>query len=411
MSRLKEIILSITNRCNSKCRMCDIPLNKMEELSTSGWKRVIKDASLVGAETIVFSGGEPLLREDIFELISFARNNHINACLTSNGLLIDDEIAHRLSASGVGVVNVSVEGPEETHDYLRGKGTFKRVLSALENLSRHKIESTIATMVSRYNYQHLPFIIGLAKDYGATTVRFQPFNRIFIEDAEKEKDFLIEAKDIEKAKDIIERVIKLCGGFNIAANPVSYLRKLPFYLNGARPSPQNGCSALWSSCPVNAKGEAFPCWVVTDEDKVLGNVADEGLFKIWTSKRRSKIIKAISENGCPGCMMSCYDKVFGQDELKKFLSEKAAKLGDIRAYGRLMNRFIQLIRSQLLYLKLRYNYYKSYRGSFGKVFARIFKNARRRREAGRIDNRNDIEKSIEDTAFLKERLRKELARY
>lgn len=411
MSRLKEIILSITNRCNSKCRMCDIPANKLRELSTSEWKQVIKDAPLIGAETIVFSGGEPLLREDIFELISFAKSNYLRACLTSNGLLIDDELAHKLSESGINVVNISVEGPEEDHDYLRGISSFKRVLSCLENLRRHNIESTIATMVSRYNYQHLAFIIGLAKDYGISTVRFQPFNRIFIEDAEREKDFLIEAKDIKKLKFIIERVIELCARYNIATNPLNYLRKIPFYLNGARPSPQNGCSALWSSCPVNAKGDVFPCWVVTDEDKILGNVAEDGLFRLWTSKRRSNILKTIFDNGCPGCMMSCYDKVFGQDELKKFLSGKATKIGNIETYRKLMNRSIQFIKRETLGLKLRYNYYKSYQGSAGKVFNRIFKNTRRRIEAGRVDNRNEIAKSLEDVIFLKERLKKELARY
>lgn len=73
MLNLKEIIFSITNRCNLRCKMCDIPYGEIEELSTEQWMGVIKDASRLGAQTVVFSGGEPLLREDIFELISFTK--------------------------------------------------------------------------------------------------------------------------------------------------------------------------------------------------------------------------------------------------------------------------------------------------------------------------------------------------
>lgn len=411
MNGLREAIFSITNRCNSKCRMCDIPSNSMEELSTSEWKKVIKETSLIGAETVVFSGGEPLLREDIFELISFARNNHINACLTTNGLLIDDGLAHRLSVSGIGIVNISVEGPEDVHDYLRGKGTFKRALFALENLRRYNVESTVAVMVSRYNYEQLPFIVGLAKEYGATTVRFQPFSRIFIEDGKREKDFLIETEDVDRLKDIIESVIKLCARYGIATSPVSYLRKIPLYLSGERVFPQNGCNALWTSLPVNARGDLFPCWVVTDRDKVIGNVAENGLFRLWASNRHNTIIRSILRDGCPGCMMSCYDEVFGRDELKKSLSEKAAKLGNIRAYRRLVNRFIQFIRRESLRLRLRYNFYRSYRGSFGRALGRIFKNTQRRMRARRVDNRDEIARALEDIASLKERLKKESARY
>ena len=90
MPNPREIIISITNRCNLKCKMCDIPKNKIGELSTAQWKQVIKDAAASGARAIVFSGGEPLLREDIFELIDFTKNNSLGACLTSNGYLINE---------------------------------------------------------------------------------------------------------------------------------------------------------------------------------------------------------------------------------------------------------------------------------------------------------------------------------
>ena len=99
--------------------MCQIPQESTEELSTAQWKKAIEDISSLGVQTVVFSGGEPLLREDIFELISFTRNHHMNACLTSNGYLINKDVAFKLFRSGINVVNISIEGYKKANDYLR----------------------------------------------------------------------------------------------------------------------------------------------------------------------------------------------------------------------------------------------------------------------------------------------------
>ena len=144
----KEVIVSVTSRCNLRCRMCDIWKSKKKELTTEIWKRFIDDISAVGVKTIVFSGGEPLLRQDIFELIAYSREKKLNVCLTSNGTLIDNDIADKLLSSGIGVVNISLEGPSEVHNYLRGGGSFEKAVAALEKLRQRGIETTVATVVS-----------------------------------------------------------------------------------------------------------------------------------------------------------------------------------------------------------------------------------------------------------------------
>ncbi len=110
--KLNEVIISVTNRCNLRCRMCQIPLQSNGEMATEELKEIIRDAAGLNPNSIVFSGGEPLLRKDIFELISFVNQRKINTCLTSNGTLIDNEVARNLASSGIGVVNISIEGPE-----------------------------------------------------------------------------------------------------------------------------------------------------------------------------------------------------------------------------------------------------------------------------------------------------------
>lgn len=383
-AKLKEVIISITNRCSLKCRMCDIPDNKTKELTTSQWKNIIQEASLTGARTIVFSGGEPLLREDIFELISFVKNSGMNACLTSNGVLLDEKAACELYQAGVDVVNISLEGPEEIHDYLRGEGTYKKAVSALDNLRKYKVESTIAAMVSRYNYRHLAYIMESAKKYGAGTVRFQPFSSIFIGDKSKEKDFFIDKKYIKEAREALGKAIKLGDKYNISTNPVGYLKMIPYYLSGRKAAPRNKCAALWDSCPINAGGDVFPCWVITEEDKRIGNAGREGFSGLWNSERHIRIKERIFKEGCRGCMMSCYDGVF--------------------------NSAGQRLRKKITKLKLRLNFYKAYRGTLKSIFNRIFKNVKRRVLVKNTAEKGKNAQVFEEINFLKKKLRKEIAK-
>lgn len=411
MLKLKETIFSITNRCNLRCRMCDSPQEKTEELSTSQWKMAIKDIASIGSQTIVFSGGEPLLREDIFELISFTKSNHMNACLTSNGCLISDEVASKLSQSGINVVNISIEGDRKIHDYLRGDGIFDKAVSSLENLRKYRIESTIASTVLRYNYEYLTSVLKLAKQTGATTVRFQPFNRIFLKDASKEKDFFIDKRDIKKIQDIIENVISLANKYKISTDPVSYLRKIPFYLSGEIAFLQGGCSALWTSCSINSRGDILPCWVITSDDKLIGNIKQKGLYELWASERHERIREMIVQEGCPRCMMSCYDEVFGKDEGSRDLFKKVGKINKAEFYRKLINRLIQFIRGEIFKLKLRYRFYKSYNGSIGKVFKRIINNIRRKTEIRNFDKGQEINAAILEISLAKEKLNKEISKY
>jgi radical SAM protein with 4Fe4S-binding SPASM domain len=374
MHSIKEVIFSITSKCNLRCRMCDIPYAEIEELTTQQWKDVIKDASRLGAQTVVFSGGEPLLREDIFELISFTRENNLNACVTSNGQLINESTAQKLSDSGVNVVNISIEGKRETHDHLRGRGSFDRAVCGLTNLRKYKVESTVASTVSKYNYQDLLYVLEVAKDYGATTVRLQPFNIIFLKDHKRKKEFLIDKRDIPFVEEAVKSFINKSKEYKIAINPAGYLLKIPEYLSGKNFYPRN-CSALWYSCPINPNGDLFPCWIEGANNKLIGNVKTDSLYKLWLSDKRIRMVNSITNNGCKGCLMSCYDEAFDHKLLKESVVENVKKMKKITNYRKVMNKIAQSLKSQITRLKLRYRFYISYKGSLSALAARRLRSA------------------------------------
>lgn len=400
MPNLKEVIISITNRCNIKCRMCDIPIEKTEELATYQWKNVIKDASSIGAQTIVFSGGEPLLREDIFDLITSVKNNSMNACITSNGYFIDNEIASRLYQSGVGVVNISIEGPPKIHDYLRGRGTFDKAISALENLRKHKIETTIATMVSRYNYKYLNYIVEVGRRYGVTTIKFQPFSKIFLDNGDREGEFLISNKEIKDIKQVVVGVVRLCSNYGIATNPSSYLEMIPFYLSKQYPNKKIACEALWDSCPINARGEVYPCWVLTQKDKLIGDIKSEDISAIWYSQRRNTIIEKIKNEGCPGCILSCYDRNFGEDTLERKIVINLKRFQRDGPY--------EYVKCIIKRWRKRLKFYSSYRGSWKGIINKLKGKFIKKRLFKMTINKREIDNALTEICVAKEMLKHEI---
>ncbi len=343
--------------------MCDIPLTATEELSTEKWKGVIIDSASLGAKTIVFSGGEPLLREDIFELIRFVKKNNMKTCLTTNGLLINEKCAYELKSAGIDVVNVSLEGPQRIHDYLRGKDSFDRALSALYNLRQHNIESTIATMVSSYNYRYLEFIVDTAVRYGSTTIKFQPFSALFINNKNKGKHFFINHKQSRELRDIINRVVSKCVKSGIALSPLPYLNAIPLYLSGKFKKGGSGCSALLLSSAITSNGSIYPCWALTEDCYLIGSIKEDRFIDIWNSKRHKKLKENINSKGCKGCVMSCYDNIFGDDTVasKVIMNLKRVKGKGLKAYTK--HIFKSIAR--------RYRFYVSSRKSVHDIVLRL----------------------------------------
>lgn len=400
MLELKEVIIAVTNRCNSSCRMCDIPKEKVEELSFLEWGGAIKDISILGVPTVVFSGGEPLLREDIFRLISLVKMNHMDACVTSNGLMINKKNAFNLSSAGVDVVNVSIEGPREIHNYLRGEGTFEKAICALDNLRKYNIESTVATVVSSHNYKHLSDIVELAAKYGATTIKFQPFSTMFIKNESQESTFLLSRKESIDFKHIIKKVILRCDEYGIVTNPVSYLERMSLYLNKNFPSRNVICSALWNCCPVNPRGDIYPCWGMAREDVLIGSIKEKSFLELWNSSRHNLVREKIKKDGCSGCMMSCYDESFGKDNIERKVTMRIKKLKKGICSGQaggILKRWVK-----------RAKFYYSYRGSLNMFTKRLRRFFRRKKLPRTEPNKEEIERALKETRTVKEIFKKEM---
>ena len=127
-------IWNFTNRCNLSCLHCysKSALDEIDTLTTKNIKKTILEMKDSGIKFIIFSGGEPLTRKDLFEIADFCKENGIITYLSSNGLYFTKGNVQRI-VDTFNYVGVSIDGDEPTHDYFRGlKGAFKETLKAVQ---------------------------------------------------------------------------------------------------------------------------------------------------------------------------------------------------------------------------------------------------------------------------------------
>lgn len=131
----------------------------------------------IGLPALSFSGGEPLVRKDFFELTAYARKRVGYLSITSNGTLITPDNAKRIKDAGVDYVEISIDGATpRVHDSFRGiPGAFERAMDGVKNSIEEGVDTCIATVLHRDNLNELGKLVGLSKQLGT---RFMHFNYI-----------------------------------------------------------------------------------------------------------------------------------------------------------------------------------------------------------------------------------------
>ena len=162
------VVWNTTRRCNLFCAHCYTDSHNQQyegELSTGEGKAVIDDLSAFGVPVVLFSGGEPLLRPGLFDLIGYAQEKGIRAVLSTNGTLITPALARDMTRLGLSYVGISIDGPEAVHDRFRGKkGAFQEALTGLRVCREAGLRVGIRVTLTRFNYAHLDELFRLVEE-------------------------------------------------------------------------------------------------------------------------------------------------------------------------------------------------------------------------------------------------------
>jgi len=327
-----RVNFDITHRCPLKCVMCNVWKEKVkvsEELSLEELKELVDEIADWGIDHISLAGGETLVRaKDIVELIKYASNKpHMRIDLITNGYFLNKKLCRELLKANVSKISLSLDGVKrETHNSIRGKGSFERVMKAAKILSKlkkgmkSKVELEFTTVVMRQNFRELVEIFKLMKKIGFQYVNYQAVvpDNTFTKGQEEfyrfyKSDMWIREEEIPELEEIVKKLLILKKKTGKIRNSRRYLLLLPKYFKEKEKFKSGKCIVGYSYLNIDPYGNINVCGLGPNL-----NVRKNKLKDLWKSKeyKRTRILI----KGCKRpCMMLCYEKLSFKDFLERWL--------------------------------------------------------------------------------------------
>ncbi len=173
-NKVRMIAWEVTRSCNLNCVHCRAASSLgpySGELSTEKCLQLIDQIAAMSTPVIILTGGEPLLRPDIFEIAAYGTNKGLRMVMATNGMLVTPAVAQKMTESGIQRVSISIDGKDaHSHDAFRQqKGAFNGAMQGIEALKNAKMEFQINTTITTNNLDQIKDIFKLAKDIEAIT--------------------------------------------------------------------------------------------------------------------------------------------------------------------------------------------------------------------------------------------------
>lgn len=322
---------AITRKCNLNCKHCYSDATDsfaLDELSTVEAKRLLDDIARFGVKLLILDGGEPLCRDDFYEIVNYASSMGIRVVIGSNGTLIDENTALRIKEAGVGCVAISLDGAKpETHDLFRGiEGSFRKTIKGVEACRKAGLPFQFNVVARKPTINELPEILSLALKYEANAVEI--FDLIQV--ARVKDRCISEVLSVDERRRIIEWLaeaqeeypllirVPACPMYPLTLKkkniqpkhfPLSLLRTIPYYGRGCAAGMPNGYITILPN------GDVIPCMLLQVK---IGNIRSKSIIDIWSKspvllELRSRRIKGkcgecqyLKE--CAGCRGRAYEE-------------------------------------------------------------------------------------------------------
>lgn len=241
---------SLTNRCNWRCLYCGRPGRNKEELLFSQICRVIDELSSLGTYSINFTGGEPLLRDDIGKIIEYAKSKTIRIEISSNGSLVPQKIEE---IKNVDILSLSFDGPPEIHNKQRQEGGYEQIISAIFAAKDKNIPLKLQTVLTVHNIDKISSVLDFAEQFNVP-VSFQSVRFTHYSDKDSINSLLpspdkyrVAICDILKQKNKKRIFIRMS---KVSSDYIMYVNE-----NKGRIS----CCAGIIYCRIEPNGDVYPC--------------------------------------------------------------------------------------------------------------------------------------------------------
>jgi 12,18-didecarboxysiroheme deacetylase len=291
------VVWNVTRRCNLKCVHCYAHATDdtaTDELTTAEGKELLDDLAGFGVPVVLFSGGEPLARQDLIELADYSVKLGMRAVISTNGTLISRSAAQALKEVGLSYVGISLDGMREVNDRFRGvKGSFDRAMAGIEHCQQAGIKVGLRFTINRMNAAEIPAIFDLLEERDIPRVCFYHLvyagrgSDLVKEDLSHEETRRVVDLIIDRTKSLHERgkPKEVLTVDNHADGPYVYLRML----TEGQPRAQEVLELLKMN-EGNSSGRGIGCvsWdgeVHADQfwrHYSFGNVRERPFSEIWT---------------------------------------------------------------------------------------------------------------------------------
>ena len=288
-----------TNNCNMFCAHCyrESGEKAQGELDTTQAKKLISEVAKAGFKIMIFSGGEPMTRDDIYELIAYAKEMGLRPVLGSNGSLITPEAAQKLKAAGLAGAGISLDSlNKDKHDKLRRlDGAWEMAVAGMKNCINAGIRTQIHTTVMDWNANEIEDIMDFAVEIGASAHHI-----FFLVPTGRGEEIVDQALKRDEYEEILVRIMKKAQTVPIEVKPTC----APQFMRVAKQLGMDlrfskGCLAGISYCIISPKGDVQPCAYMKME---IGNVKDTPFDEIWRDNETFKILRTESyKDGCGTC--------------------------------------------------------------------------------------------------------------
>lgn len=300
------VVWNVTRRCNLRCVHCysqSEDLDYSGELTLKQGLDLLDDLSGFGVPVVLFSGGEPLIRPDILDLMRHAGSTGMRAVVSTNGTLINQKMAASLKDVGLSYVGISLDGLEKTHDeFRRIPGTYSRVMRAISNCKDAGLKVGLRFTINKRNYREIDGIFDLVESANIPRICF--YHLVY---SGRGAQLVEEDLTHQETRQVVDTIIDRTKSLHDHGMPVEVLTvdnhaDGPFlYLRMLREDPERASQVLklLQMNEGNNSGRGIGCvsWngdVHPDQfwrHLILGNILEKPFSKIWTDPENEFLMK------------------------------------------------------------------------------------------------------------------------
>lgn len=285
--------IEVTNGCNLRCKYCyhfESPGDVSFDLPTAEWLSFFREAGQSGIMSISISGGEPLIRKDLPQLIDSIIQNHMRFSLVTNAtvtLISQDLLDVLTSSSRCDMIYASLDGSYSTpHDYARGKGSYEKTVAGIRLFVKNRLPTTVRMTIHKGNYHDIPRLAQFALD----ELKVDYFSANIASPLglgnKNQKMILLNAKEKSQAISHLFQIRKKYGkrilNIGLVSDTLTWLKIQHAFENSvpvAGGGCLSGCGGVFSTLAVRADGVITPCVQLNHIE--LGRINKDRLSDVW----------------------------------------------------------------------------------------------------------------------------------